>query len=241
MRGEPAAKGSDLDHGRCLRTRGLLLALALAAFAACSIERDYAMLSFFFDGVPDPTAPAAVQPIGPAQRTGPLSLDERSSLQQQRLGTSKITFHAPFRDKQCASCHAIARSGDWLQGVPELVAPIEDLCGNCHEPPATKSVHAPVDARACFLCHQHHSSTWPHLLKTARSKELCQRCHTPELIVSREQHESYGDRDCTECHDPHGSDREMLRREPNEPITNCPVKATASTPSASPPPAHKED
>ncbi len=210
----------------------------LCVLAACSIERDYALLSFFFDGVPDPRAPHAEAPaFGPAPRSGPLSLAEREAHQRQRLPQSQLTFHAPFRDKQCGLCHEVRKSGAWLQGVPDLAVPVESLCAKCHEAPATAFVHGPVEMRSCQLCHAHHSSPNPHLVTTARVVDLCRRCHDTSTFATADAHKEYGDRSCTECHDPHAGERQYLLREPGAAPTPMP-KATLPVP---PTPARAKD
>lgn len=211
------APGRRAPGGRLRGAVGIALVLlglgALVATSACSEQRHYKLLSFFFDGVPDPNAPPTDAPVyGPRQRTGPLSLEERKAIQDRRTPVSTHSFHPPYRDKQCSSCHGVQRQGDWLQGIPELRAPVEQLCGRCHQRPQQEFVHGPVATLSCYLCHEHHSSPNPHLLKAADPSTLCARCHTGPTFTTREQHQSYGDRSCVECHDPHASARRFLLR-----------------------------
>ncbi len=232
MPASPRRRVAAGDRRRwCVGTVALGLAslAVVTTTAACSVQGHYALWSFFFDGVPDPAAPPTDLPVyGPRPRSGPMSLEERAAIQQQRMPASTHSFHPPFRDKQCGACHSIQRQGDWIQGTPELRAPIDQLCARCHQPPQQPFVHGPVATVSCQICHEHHSSAFPHLLKTAPAVELCARCHQGATFTTREQHQQYGDRSCVECHDPHASTRQFLLREPGAPTTAIPTRPQGS-------------
>ena len=191
---------------------GLLLP---ALLVACSATTRYEVLSFFFDGVPDPSEQygEAIGPQGNPLRV--LSLEERARIQAERLKQRPVFFHRPFEEKKCEECHTFAgaRKGGWMQGLPKLLVPKEQLCKRCHEPPEARFVHGPVALGLCALCHEAHRSDYPHLLKAERSRELCTKCHEGETFVTEKEHAEYEDRDCASCHDPHGSDRPSLLRE----------------------------
>ena len=184
------------------------------AFAACTTQQSHALLTFFFDGVPPIDAPT--DPIGPplppdAVAMQAPTLEERAAMQRDRFAPTERSFHPPFRDKQCERCHSIQRSGSWIQGTPELLAPKEQLCQRCHVVPAKPFVHGPVATLSCYVCHEHHTSQHPHLLK-ATPPQLCSQCHHGETFVTQKAHAAYGEQSCVECHDPHGSERQFLLR-----------------------------
>lgn len=183
------------------------------AFAACTTQQNHEWLTFFFDGVPP--LEAGEKPIGPPPPpvlSQAPSLEERAAMQRERLAPVARSYHPPFRDKKCESCHSIQRSGGWIQGTPELLAPKEQLCQRCHTAPAKQFVHGPVATLSCYACHEHHASPHERLLKQT-PPALCAQCHHGETFVTSKAHEAYGDRSCVECHDPHGSDRQFLLRD----------------------------
>lgn len=179
--------------------------------AACSVERHYRTLSFFFDGVPDPNAPPPEPEIVPGPLQGPTlapaPADDGSSL------------HPPVRERRCHECHLIPErtaGAGWQAGLPELVAPREELCRRCHEPPSAAHVHGPAGSGRCDLCHLPHQSSFPHLLRQERQESLCRACHEGELFTTAERHAGFGARDCIACHDPHGSELAALLRPGHE-------------------------
>jgi predicted CXXCH cytochrome family protein len=183
------------------------------ALAACTTQQSHEWLEFFFDGVPPLEGPE--EPLGPpppeVAAHGP-TLEERAAMQRERLAVVERSFHPPFRDKRCEQCHTIERSGGWIQGTPELLAPKEQLCQRCHVAPARQFVHGPVATVSCYACHEHHAASQPHLLKQAPQR-LCAQCHHGETFVTEKAHAAYGQQSCVACHDPHGSDQPFLLRD----------------------------
>ena len=199
----------------------LLLWCALASLlgtAACAGTSRYEVLSFFFDGVPDPSRPDSRRTAqAPA---GPLSLAERDELLRARIKQVSVFAHKPFAEHRCESCHK-QESGRrqsteairWSLGTNELLAPPDVLCGKCHKPSQERYQHGPAAARMCTWCHVPHTSQFPHLLKTRTAQELCQQCHRGETLATADKHAEFlGKRDCTECHDPHASPLASLLR-----------------------------
>ena len=206
-------------------TSSLLALLAAgAALAACSVEENYRVLSFFFDGVPDPDAPVpelelrpvAVDPAEFARMTP----EERAGLLGRRIKAPTVYFHKPVAERRCEECHAIERVGgntSFPSGVPTLVVPLNQLCFRCHDDKRGKRyVHGPVASGLCTVCHHPHQSSNPFLLRAAVQADLCEQCHVGELFWTREQHAQYGDTACSACHDPHTSERAMLLRPEEE-------------------------
>lgn len=184
------------------------LAAALLTCAACSVERHYRTLSFFFDGVPDPHAPVAEPVLAPAQDTPLVASPEL-------VVADSSSLHPPVRERQCHLCHALperASGSGWQAGVPELLAPRAELCQRCHEPPAATHVHGPAGARRCDVCHEAHQSRFPHLLRQERQETLCRACHQDGLFLTSARHAAFGARDCIVCHDPHGTETATLLR-----------------------------
>ncbi len=194
----------------------LLAALAAGALLlACSAERRYRTLSFFFDGVPDPNAPPPPEVYGPRFDPTQLTAEQRAAMLARRIEPPKITTHRPVAEKRCEACHRIERSDSGpiaFSGVPELNAPPEELCFRCHSFGPARIVHGPVARGLCLSCHLPHQSPHDHLLRQADQKSLCGACHSGETFVTEEAHRAYGDRACSSCHDPHASDREALLR-----------------------------
>ena len=189
------------------RVERILLACLVLAVPACSVERHYRTLSFFFDGVPDPTRAASALLEAAASTDTPLPA---ATPPPQPTGSQ----HTPVRERRCKECHQLderPNSGaNWLVGVPELVAPGEALCARCHEAPKQAHVHGPVALGRCDLCHVAHQSPFPHLLRHERQSDLCRQCHQDGLIRTATEHEAYAALDCAECHYPHASDEPGL-------------------------------
>ena len=200
---------------RSARTCALLLAAVLLTAAGCSVERNYHTLSLFFDGVPNPAdKPLVYQgPDPPEVDWNALTPEERTAQVKFKVPEQKVTFHKPYADRSCTECHQFEQSPEansWMVGLPTLIQPIEQLCGTCHGPPHTAFVHGPVGASRCDLCHAHHQSRYPHLLKTENADELCVRCHSGSAFQTAGEHAGFTESSCTACHDPHGGPEEHL-------------------------------
>ncbi len=211
-------------HARMLRPAVLLLAgllpLGLAAACSSALQR-YRLLSMFFDGVPDPRKPGTPDFVGPLPsfEPRPLSLEERARIQARRFKKVEVYFHKPFKERRCHECHRTRgnrprRGPTWVQGLSELRLPKERLCSKCHTPPLRRYVHGPVGGGQCAECHEHHRSSFPHLLKIKDPSKLCVRCHVGDTFVTAKKHKTFSKKDCLACHDPHASDlRYMMRPE----------------------------
>jgi predicted CXXCH cytochrome family protein len=171
---------------------GVALMLVLAA-AGCSSETSYEVLSFFFDGVPDPN-----------------HQDEPVTQAVVRRSPSGTTFfvHKPFFDGDCSACH----KGEVTALVSAASVPT-DICLECHTSVLQQYpvMHGPVAAMACDQCHNPHRSTTQHLLRAA-PRDLCLQCHSQnELRRSILEHHD-NESSCITCHSGHGgADRDMLR------------------------------
>jgi predicted CXXCH cytochrome family protein len=169
----------------------MVIALILL-WAGCSVEKHYALLSVFFDGVPDPALiRQGATAVEIARRTG---------------GT--IYVHEPYRRSQCGDCHT-STVGMML---PEVTS---SVCMNCHQDVknAYPHMHGPVAAEACLWCHAPHESTVESLLRVP-SQQLCQQCHGMTLGRRRTEIPEHRDpeRNCLDCHSGHGGDARAYLR-----------------------------
>lgn len=180
-----------------VRTARRLLILASACgFAAlwvgCSIQKHYQLLSFFFDGVPDPRIIAAgADSVRIAKETGGV-----------------YYIHEPYAQQRCTDCHTDAATGQILPQVEHTV------CMKCHSGVQSQYTftHGPVAANACVWCHAPHESTVKPLMRTT-SPQVCQQCHGPALMGNPKSpvHDDLS-RDCLECHFGHGGNARFYLR-----------------------------
>ncbi|MFQ5504242.1 MAG: cytochrome c3 family protein [Planctomycetota bacterium] len=193
----------------------LLLPLSLLV-AACSSLSSYEVLSFFFDGVPDPSMPEP-EPLGVPGSSGPLTLEERAAIQERRLPKVTLHLHKPWDQNECSSCHRYRstrkRVPTWAQSMAELKMPKTELCWSCHDPFDGKYVHGPAAAGECLMCHYPHKSEFPHLVRAEKTASLCAKCHSGQTFMTEAKHEEFKDQDCVGCHDPHASERAYFLRE----------------------------
>ena len=107
------------------------------------------------------------------------------------VGASRYpTAGAQTADCVTADCHTTVRAGQFL--------------------------HAPTALRKCDACHRPTEGRHTFALQ-APKQELCVQCHTQAERTY--VHRPVGQGDCTECHNPHGSDqRYILRDDPDGPL-----------------------
>jgi predicted CXXCH cytochrome family protein len=192
----------------CLLTLGLVLGAIV--WSGCSPEKNYEVLSFFFDGVPDPNAPVLATATGAALRRSPT-----------------YSIHKPFQEERCAECH-----GSRFNLGPED----SGICLKCHEEITSQQpmMHGPVVAGACLWCHAAHESAFEWLLK-GEPRQVCTDCHDQDLLgIGRVPAHADETRGCLECHFGHGGTRRYFLREAVEPVppANTP-EPPATTPQAS--------
>lgn len=160
--------------------------VVLIGLGSCSVEKHYKILSFWFDGVPDPKAKARAGASGLGSEP-----DARSS--------PTYSAHRPFVQDECRECHSSRfrlGSGD------------SQVCLKCHQDRTTEypRMHGPVSAVACLWCHSPHDSAYAWLLKSD-GRALCMQCHEQGLLRT-EGVAAHGDelRKCLECHRGHGGE-----------------------------------
>jgi predicted CXXCH cytochrome family protein len=177
-----------------LWTKLLACCVATAIMSGCSATKRYRVLSFFFDGVPEPGKAAS----------DPVARDPRKRNAATPVTVRKFWEHGPYAAKLCDACHSRATN--------RLLMSADKLCLKCHTLDLRERyVHGPVAAGACRVCHEPHRSFYPFLL-VAEPKDLCITCHDQKTMPKWEAHKGR-DRQCTKCHDAHGSDYEFLLRD----------------------------
>lgn len=184
-------------HNRSPASRAARLAVgaalcAVGAWSGCSVEKHYEVLSFFFDGVPDPNAPK--------MQDG--ALDGRTLRQ-----SPTYSAHDPFIEERCSDCH---------QSRFNLGPQDSGICLDCHENATTEQprMHGPVVAVACLWCHSPHESPYASLLK-GPARQVCTTCHEQSMLdTQRVPEHADAERSCLDCHYGHGGmSRYFLRGE----------------------------
>jgi predicted CXXCH cytochrome family protein len=167
--------------------------LTILVIAGCAARSRYKVLSFFFDGVPDPDAVVAAAK-GP--ETG--AAGGQGGGETRRSG---FLEHGPYGARLCHACHQRASNS--------LIMPVEKLCLNCHNLNLTKKfVHGPVAAGGCIVCHDPHSSGRKFLLRSD-PRQFCLHCHEKKAVFRNPAHKGE-DAACTECHDAHSSNKRFM-------------------------------
>jgi len=184
---------------RSLGVAALAVALC-AAGCAPSTEEQYKVLSFFFDGVPEPGEAAPEKRISAAQK---VEAPKKATIYQ----------HGPYAAKDCGACHLPHTNG--------LRAPLNELCLYCHDLRLAKQyVHEPVTSGDCRSCHHPHRSRYRYMLVSSMTT-LCGTCHD---VGQKEQygHEPVTSGECQSCHNAHGSaNRAMLVTPPGKLCGTC--------------------
>ncbi len=187
---------------------GTVLCIAMASFLGCSPQRRYEVLSFFFDGVPNP-------------QSGNVALG---------AGGRPISYlHKPYSEGKCAACHTDGDAEMSITRAIDIKSISSKVCLKCHEktPNQYPFMHGPVAVGECMLCHAPHESPNPHLLLAATPR-LCVQCHVPELMSPKRPEHADEKADCLNCHVGHGSGARGLLRV-KAPAATRPAVSTAET------------
>jgi predicted CXXCH cytochrome family protein len=155
---------------------------------------------------------------------------ERAECQQchdphasERRGLFRASMHEPFASGDCSTCHQAPGAADPFA----TVAPLDELCGMCHEAAVEANRDAPfphvgAGGGGCVACHNPHSGAGAALLREEQ-ETLCLSCHDPAGSSSglEGRHPSHGEGalECTTCHAPHGGERPVLMA--SDPIALC--------------------
>jgi len=169
----------------------LTASMAMALLYGCEATTRYKVLSFFFDGVPEPGADTRGAAVTVSGKEGPAVTKKES----------KYKEHGPYAARLCEGCH--------LRATNALVLPIEELCFKCHAINLSKKyIHGPLASGSCKICHEPHGSIYPFLL-VSEARNFCIHCHEKAAIEKREVHAGT-EAQCTDCHDAHSSDYKYL-------------------------------
>lgn len=177
---------------RVLGSRGAWAALGLAAlgvaWVGCTVtESNYKTLSFFFDGVPDPTAKA------------------KAGDGSDSTIAAAVISHKPFAEEKCEECHR-------TQYRPSRNDP--SACLKCHDKVMDKNpwTHGAVAGGACIWCHNPHESARKWLLR-GPDRKVCAQCHSASMMktstVAAHHDPNIG---CLECHYGHGGQDALMLR-----------------------------
>jgi predicted CXXCH cytochrome family protein len=204
---------------------GLGMALAMGTVVGCGTPRErYRVLSFFFDGVPDPDKPIVVA-------TQP---QEDTNAETKVVTAVVMTVHKPYKDQQCGACHH--NSAGEIQDFERAY----DACVKCHKKELSghKLMHGPVALAACQWCHAPHESQQPHLLK-ATPIQVCSQCHDRNLLGTFPIQHTDGVTSCISCHSGHGGDQRYFLVSAAQPVGGTATKPTtepATLPASEPAP-----
>ncbi len=181
MRPQRDRRPTDPAPARRLAVAALVTIAAIALWSGCSVNKsNYKVLSFFFDGVPDPSLPVGA--LGG-------SADGKPVL---------VVLHPPYVQERCDECH---------KSKYRPTKNDSSICLPCHAAVQTQypRMHGPVVATACLWCHNPHESSQPALLRFP-DRKVCSQCHTESMLESaRVPAHADPKRGCVECHSGHGS------------------------------------
>jgi len=192
-----------IAHGRrtprLARPAGVLALLAAGVLIAlgCTVtKRNYAMLSTFFDGVPDPNARAL-------------------AVQGDATLAAAVIVHKPFAEEKCESCHK-------TQYRPKRNDPTP--CLSCHEKAGKEHawVHGAVAGGACLWCHSPHESARKWLLR-GPDRKVCGQCHAATMTDRTVPAHSDDKMSCVACHYGHGGENSLMLR-PGASATSPPAE-----------------
>jgi predicted CXXCH cytochrome family protein len=145
---------------------------------------------------------------------------------QEGVDSRKFT-HSPVADA-CVNCHS-PHSTDYPNNL--IADPKQDLCFSCHADKKDQTQNAKVKHRGlitgekCLACHDPHFSDNAKQL-IMEPMELCMNCHSQaydrrgarlanmaEILENNtSKHGPILEKDCSGCHDPHGSDNFRILR-----------------------------
>lgn len=148
---------------------------------------------------------------------------------KQEEFAGKEFVHGPVADG-CIKCHS-PHSGNFAMNLP--AESTRGLCFTCHTDKQAEIAKVTVkhggleSDRGCLACHDPHVSSFPQQLDLA-PMDLCLSCHDKEykhadgttvanmktlLEKNKNHHGPIVDKDCSACHDTHGSTHARILRD----------------------------
>lgn len=142
--------------------------------------------------------------------------------QDKRPQAGQLSLHTPLHKERCLTCHEPHSSPNvnLLRQPTDKSDAAGNLCLSCHKNIAAqiqKPVKHPAVDAGCGACHATHKSEPSgkpegifHL--TAPQPDLCLTCHDAAEAGIQKAHrgQPFARSRCSECHNPHGSDRPKL-------------------------------
>lgn len=155
--------------------------------------------------------------VGSAASEPPETIDPEAPCVTSECHAKEVEYarlHYPEIVDECTECHE-------PEGVEHEFETEEapDLCAECHEDlmegiEEASRLHDPAE-EDCMDCHEPHGSRGPGLLTVRNMKDLCFDCHEEDEVFEEDAVVLHGPverGECTECHDPHYSERKKLLR-----------------------------
>jgi len=186
-----------LVHSPVVRDLLLVAAVGVAGallVVACAPDSRERMRHFFFE-IPDDAK-------GGGDAAAPGSVTARDIAFGGEWPQYVVSRHPPFLERRCQVCHDLDNGNtpraDQLTG-----------CKSCHPKyfEYRRYGHGPAVGGFCTLCHNMHASYQRSLLQGPQAR-LCTSCHAAQYSDEAlgTYHRDIESRDCTTCHDPHGTD-----------------------------------
>lgn len=180
--------------------RFFVFLIIIILFWSCSTNTQYQILSFFFDGVPNPQDTTKIESLANTADT----LKKNSPLTVSRVRKPIYNLHSPYQDRSCSDCHN-------TEGSNRLVVKEPDLCYECHDDfnDEFDFLHGPVASGYCTACHNPHMSKNEKLLNYSK-RDLCIFCHEQKQVFLNDVHEGIELSECLDCHNPHGGEDKYI-------------------------------
>jgi predicted CXXCH cytochrome family protein len=177
----------------------LYVLMVFLIMGACTSEKSYKVLTFFFDGVPERFF------SGDSIQSDTILNMDSTVVQTNPSGNHlpNLFLHQPYANKECNTCHN--------SGMGQVLMKQPQLCYSCHRNYENDyaSVHGPVASGYCTTCHNPHKSEIDHLL-VREDPDICLHCHDIKQVENNPIHQISDLSSCTECHDPHGEENTYL-------------------------------
>ncbi|MEZ5072907.1 MAG: cytochrome c3 family protein [Bacteroidales bacterium] len=178
----------------------ILVFLLLPLTEGCSPQTGRHVLSFFFDGVPEPDGPA--DSSGTVTEADGWTVEPKVAAPVEILSFDSVPvrLHYPFEERECDACHDPGSLGDMTEPEP-------GMCYLCHEDLSTRfaMLHGPAAGGYCTVCHHPHEAREDHLLRFDPG-DLCHHCHEEREVGANAIHEDLEGMMCMDCHHPHGGE-----------------------------------